>query len=443
MHETERHDPRVLLISHPVLAKNTSMGRTMDTYFSGWPADSIAQLYIQSEVPTDPLCENYFRFTDPDALKSVFQRRRRGMVYGKADVQADRATPVDQGNLAGVYNYGRRRTPLIFLGRDTMWQLSGWKHSGMLEWAESFRPDVIFFASGDYAFSYEITRFLAERLDVPYVVCCFDDFYLFNPNRDLFLGEFRQNRFMKVVRETMDGAAGILTVNGAMAEAYEKLFGRKCGVVYTATYLQDEADPPEKEGIVYLGDVSLGRNLQLCAIADGLKECRCAETERAEDGNQIPEAVDVYTAETDPEYLDPLKNHPGIRFHGAVPGNQVAGIIRKAKAVIHTESFDSMTREQVRYSFSTKIPDCLAGGTGLLAFGPAEVASIDYLIRNDAAFAATSPEELPKVLERLFTDEDEYRRIIRNAKALAQKNHSPEGTRETVRKVLADAAKSS
>lgn len=432
MHDTERHYPRVLIISHEVLSRTTGMGRTMDTYFSGWPSDAIAQLYIQSEVPTDPLCGNYFRFTDPDALKSVFRRRRWGKIYSESDVRTDRGSTLDKGNLTGVYNYGRRRTPLIFLGRDAMWHVSGWKHSGMVEWAENFKPDVIFYASGDYAFSYRITQFLARRLGVPYVVCCFDDFYLFNPNREMFLGEFRQRCFMKVVRETMDGAAGILTLNEMMSEAYSELFGRKCGVVYAASGTGEEMETTEKAGIVYLGDVSLGRNEQLCAIADALKKCG---------GNGIPEAVDVYSAETDPAYLVPLKNHPGIHFHGAVPGNQVAGIIRKAKAVIHTESFDPMIRAQVRYSFSTKIPDCLASGTGLLAFGPAEVASMDYLIRNDAAFIATAPEELPGILERMFTDEAEYRRMTENAKALARKNHSPEGTRETVRKALVDAAR--
>ena len=431
MNETTSNYPRVLIISHEVLSGTTGMGRTMDTYFSGWPSDAIAQLYIQSEVPTDPLCGNYFRFTDPDALKSLVQRRRRGRIFGEADVQPDRPSSVDKGNLTGVYNYGRKRTPMIFFARDTMWKLSGWKHSGMVEWAENFRPDVIFFASGDYAFSYEITRFLAKHLNIPYLVCCFDDFYLFNPNKTLFLGEFRQRNFMRTVRETMHGAAGILTLNEMMAEAYGTLFGRPCGVVYAASTMKDEPDPTDKQGIVYLGDISLGRNEQLCAVADALKECA---------GKGIPEAIDVYTAETDPGYLAPLRNHPGIRFHGAVPGDQVAGIIRRAKAVIHTESFDPMTREQVRYSLSTKIPDCLASGTGLLAFGPAEVASMDYLIRNDAAFIASSREELPEILERLFTDDTEYNRIVGNAKALARKNHSPEGTRETVRKALADAA---
>ena len=75
--------PRVLIVSHTVLAKNTSMGKTMDTYFSGWPRDRIAQLYIQSEVPTDPLCANYFRFTDPDALKSIFSAGGRAWCSGK------------------------------------------------------------------------------------------------------------------------------------------------------------------------------------------------------------------------------------------------------------------------------------------------------------------------------------------------------------------------
>ena len=429
------HYPRVLIVSHPVLAKNTSMGKTMDTYFSGWPRDKIAQLYVQSEVPTDPLCVNYFRFTDPDALKSILQRRRQGTVFGENDVRPERADPVEMGNLAGVYNYGRRRTPLIFLARDGMWRLSGWKHSGMLEWAENFRPEAIFYASGDYAFSYRITRFLAKRLGIPYVVCCFDDFYLFNPNENRFLGKFRQKLYMKTVRETLDGAAKILTVNDAMAEAYGRTFGRKCGTVWTATNLEpaaaEAAGLPEKQGIAFLGDVSLGRYRQLTDIADALRECA---------GPGIPEKLDIYSAETDPFFLKPLQEHPGIRFHGAVPGDRVPEIIRKNRAVIHTESFDPEMRKRVRYSLSTKIADSLASGTCLLAYGPAEAASMDYLIRNEAAFTAASPEELRAVLPRVFTDDAEYLRIAENAKALARKNHSPETTRETVRKALADAA---
>ena len=108
--------------------------------------------------------------------------------------------------------------------------------------------------------------------------------------------------------------------------------------------------------------------------------------------------------------------------------------------MIHTESFDPVIRERVRYSLSTKIPDSIASGTCLLAYGPREAASIDYLIRNDAAFTATSAEELRGTLRRMFTDRDEYARIAGNARALARKNHDPERIRETVRQALSDAA---
>lgn len=431
MSAEEKRYPRVLIVSHPVLAKNTSMGKTMDTYFDGWPREKIAQLYVKSEVPTDPLCVNYFRFTDPDALKSVLQRRRQGTVLREADVHPERADPVENGNLTGVYNYGRKRTPLIYLARDAMWRMSGWKHSGILEWAKSFRPEVIFFASGDYAFAYRIVRFLSEQLGIPYVICCFDDYYLFNSNQDMFLGKFRQKLFMKEVRKTVDGAAKILTVNDAMAEAYGAFFHRRCGVVWTATALTEteETALTEKQGISFLGGLGLDRNLQLTEIADALQECA---------GPGIPEALDVYSEETDPEILRPVQEHSGIRFHGFVSGEQVPGIIRRSRAVIHTESFDRVIRERVRYSLSTKIADSLASGTCMLAYGPAEAASMDYLIRNKAAFTATSPEELRAVLPRLFTDDAEYRRTTGKAKALARKNHSPEATRETVRKTLSD-----
>ena len=424
--------PRTLIVSHTVAGGSTSLGKTLGTYFSEQERESLAQVYFHSEVPGAPLCSTWFRFTDPDALKSIVQRRRRGTVFTEQDAEPERPDTADTGSLSGVYNYGRKRSPLIFMARDGLWRLSGWKHSGMLEWARAFRPEVIFFASGDYAFPYRVVQYLAEQLKIPYVVCCFDDFYLFNKDGESLLGRLRQRRYMRTVRKTMDGAARILTVNDAMAEAYGALFGRKCGVVYTAADIGAAEDTPvEQTGISYLGGLGLGRERQLTEIADALGSCG---------GADMPEAVDVWSGEMDPGILGRLQANERIRFHGSVPADRVASIIRKSRAVIHTESFDPVIRERVRYSLSTKIPDSIASGTCLLAYGPREAASIDYLIRNEAAFTATSAEKLQGTLRRLFTDRAEYERIAGNAWALAQKNHDPERIRETVRQTLSDAA---
>ena len=235
---------------------------------------------------------------------------------------------------------------------------------------------------------------------------------------------------MKTVRTVMDGAAKILTVNESMAEAYGKLFGKKCGVLYTAAAEIPETEG-EKDGIVYLGGLGLDRDLQLKEMADVLRET---------EGPGIPRQIDVYSGEKNPAIVARLQENPGIRFLGSVAGDRVPEIIRSHKAVIHTESFDPVIRERVRYSLSTKIPECIASGTCLLAYGPAEVASIAYLKKYDAAFTASSPEELKEAVRLLFGDPDRYRAVAANAKALAHRNHDGVKIREYVRSVLAEAA---
>ena len=78
------------------------MGKTLDTYFSGWEKDALAQLYFHSQVPTDLVCVNYFRYTDPDAVKSLILRRRRGTELEERDIHPERADAADTGAVMTV-----------------------------------------------------------------------------------------------------------------------------------------------------------------------------------------------------------------------------------------------------------------------------------------------------------------------------------------------------
>ena len=108
----------------------------------------------------------------------------------------------------------------------------------------------------------------------------------------------------------------------------------------------------------------------------------------------------------------------------------------KSLAVIHTESFDEMERKKVAYSVSTKIADSLASGTPILAYGPSEVASIEYLRKNNSAFCANSESELENVLSLLISNEEKRKEIIENALNLAKKNHDSEANCQMIRDVL-------
>ena len=77
----------------------------------------------------------------------------------------------------------------------------------------------------------------------------------------------------------------------------------------------------------------------------------------------------------------------------------------------------------MRYSISTKIPEALAYGPCLLAYGPAEAASMEYLAQNRAAFVVTKQEDLEQSIVKLLTDQPLREETLRQARQLARKNH--------------------
>ena len=93
--------PRCLIISHNVIGKDGNMGKTLRAYFGHWPTDKLAQLYFHSEVPTTGLCQRYFRVTDVDLLKALWQFKKPGTVLEAGDIQYGAGTTrVDEGHIA-------------------------------------------------------------------------------------------------------------------------------------------------------------------------------------------------------------------------------------------------------------------------------------------------------------------------------------------------------
>ena len=425
--------PRVLVISHNVFSDNTSMGKTLSTFFYGWDKEKIAQLYFHSGVPTNNICNNFYRITDIDAIKSILNKSCSGDVLNEKNIDKTRVSSDDTDGINGIYNFGRKRLPIIYILRDIVRSISIKKNKKLYTWLKNFRPEIVFFASGDYEFPYHIALEIALEFRIPLVICCFDDYYLFNENHRLVLGKIRQKHFMKTVNKTMHYASHVFTVSDLMAEAYKKLFGKSCSVLYTATYLKEGNADTNRSGISYLGGLGLNRDKQLVDIGLTLKDLN---------SELIPKYIDVYSGETNATILKNMTIENGICFHGAVPQDKVANIIEHSIAVIHTESFVEDVKCRVMYSVSTKIPDSLATGACLLAYGPNDVASIDYLARNEAAFVASNKEELKQRIKEIFESNELREKISANAIALAKRNHDKNKIPVQVKTVLLNAISS-
>lgn len=425
---------KVLLVSHTVLSKTSNMGKTLLRYLQAFHPDEIAQFYIHSEVPTDvSVCTNYYRFTDKEALKSIIPIHKYGTVFGKEDIEVDRKfSRTDTGITGQIYQFGRKRTGSIYLARNLAWRCSHWFTKELKQWLRDFDPDVIFFASGDYAFMYDIACKMADYLNKPLVVSCVDDYYFYNPNEKSLIGRLEYRAYMKTVCKTMEKAACIFSICDTMTEMYAKRFNRPVYTLHTPAENVKLVQNENPRHLSYIGNLGYERDKQLIAIGKALLSLNRTEE---------PMLLDVYSGEKRPEVLRTLTPENGIRFHGQIPAEEVLEVMKDSIAVIHTESFDETMRKEIRFSVSTKIAESLMYGPCLLAYGPGEIASMSYLKENDAAYVINAEEDLPAGLTDLLENSERRAAIVKNARALAEKNHSIETNPLKVRAWLEDVVR--
>ena len=418
---------KVLVISHTVFSDTESMGKTLSAYFRSFAPDDLAQLYIHSQIPASRICGNYYQITDLAAIKSIFGFRC-GRIYGMPveDCGKSASAPQKPGSVVSyIYQKGRKRTALIYLMRNLWWRLSHWNNSRLREWIDKFSPDCVFFASGDYAFMYDIACKIAETRNIPLYISCVDDYYIHNKNTSSVLGRMYYGYFMKRVNAAMRRSEKLFCICDKMSQDYSQLFGKECITVHTPASFAKAPDMGKKNWICYLGSLGYKRDRQLIKIGRALKHL-----------NLGCDHIDVYTPESRQEILCNLTGENGIRVHGPVGAEEVVKIISQSFAVIHAESFDSVVRRSICYSVSTKIADSLASGTCIFAFGPPEIASMQYLAQNEAAVCCTDENALEESLKTLLTDEKKRAQVISNALSLARNNHMPDITPKTISSVL-------
>lgn len=420
---------KVLIVSHMVISKTSNVGKTIYSYFDGMEDVELAQFYLQMEVPTNSeVCRNYYRFTDVDAIKAVFNRKHRGIKFEKKDIQEDKRFSYLENNAwSEVYKKGKKSTPLIYMLRNILWKISNSYGEDLRNWVREFSPDIIFFVSGDYAFLYEIVYKISKDTGCPLVTLSFDDYYIYNMNKDSILGKLQHKIYMKSVKKIMKQSEVIVTICETMRKAYQELFSKRSIVLHTSSKDKQLTLEKDRKQISYIGGLGLNRDKQLIQMGRALLELQ---------GDIGPVYIEVYSTETREDVLAQMTLENGIRFHGRVTEKEMEIILQKSMLAIHTESFDEKIKERVRFSVSTKIPELLFNGPCVLAYGPEGVASIDYLKENNVAYVMTENDDLKGKLKEIINNKELQDKILSNARKIAQKNHDSKKNSDYLQKEL-------
>ncbi len=370
--------PRILVISCNCFSTQKNNGKTLASYFSNYPSDRLAQLYIWSEYPDSTLCQNYYRITDMDMLKSwITKNSECGQKVNIREAQED-------NNISSVYGKRYTHWHSMRVAREFIWLKGSWKTKKFTNWLENFSPDVILFSGIGNPSLFRIADFICKKYNIPIIVSIGDDYYL--PH--LSLSPFYHIRrvwlvyWMKKILHT--NRSELLTINKYMRETYREFFNKDSSImmnfVDTPEVCPKYSDSGSPLRIAYIGSLTHNRWKALEFLADVLS---CSKY-------KDDYSIEVYVRDIpDNKVLKAISKPPYIRYCGSLDAQGVIKKQKEADILLLAESFDYICRKNTFLSLSTKITEYMAMGKPILAIGPPEIGSMRFLKDNSKAVCIT------------------------------------------------------
>ncbi|MHA3114585.1 hypothetical protein E0H86_05165 [Acinetobacter sp. ANC 4635] len=107
-----------------------------------------------------------------------------------------------------------------------------------------------------------------------------------------------------------------------------------------------------------------------------------------------------------------------------VSPENVSDLLSNYNLLMHLEAFDKDVIKYTKFSISTKIPQYLAASRAILAFGPRDIASIDYISRNNVGYVCNDLDKIKNTFEEILNDLEKIDTYSKNAFFLANEKHS-------------------
>lgn len=421
---------KVLVISHNCFSTFQSMGKTLKGLFGAFDKKDLCQLYLYPSYPNIDVCNSYFRITDTEVFKSVFTRQECGNVIDKKEIKKENLL-LDDEKQVKTYSICKKRKPYMMLGRDLIWKIGNWKSEELLKWVINENPDVIFYASGDSCFSYNITKYLSQKLDIPIVTYFCDDYYTIDKFSLSPLYWTNKILIRKWIKKIIKNSKDLIYISEEFEQYYFLLTGRHGKTIMTPYSKKIEKIKKEKTELLvisYIGNVSLNRWKTLISLGEALKKYNS--------GNDNKIILNIYSRITDREMIDKLSDGKSMFHKGYLSTDEVRNTMEKTDFLLHVESFNKADVRRVRFSISTKIADCLASNRPLIAIGPDNIASIKYLKENNAAYVVTDINKIDETLRQLSNSVGMNEDYSKHALKLAEEQHNSYKNGEMLRMVL-------
>lgn len=425
---------KILIISYNPLCLFNNGGKSLVSIFSSFKSNELIQFYIHNVLPDDEWCSSFFRLTEFDLL-NIFKKKN----INRYLVSPNKKSITKQDHSFYVSSLKHRSFKLLI--RDLIWSVFKWNNAQLKLWINKNSPDVIFSDTGDSSFLYKIAMKLSKQYNKPLIGYFGDDYYSLKAEKNEFFKRYQLYQLRKTIKLFTETCDKLIFINHSFAKYYINQFNLNLSKVLTIFNGSNFNFEEQKIKLVnnngfrvlsYIGNLSLSRGDNLITIGKALDSIN-----KEENKNHV---LLIYSKNIN-NFSDKCKGIKSINYKGFIPGHEVYEAIMSSDIIIHTESFEESNIEKAKFSLSTKIADSLSSGKCLLAYGPSNVASIEYLIEENCAYVITSSSDLTRQLKILLNDDQKILSIGQKGKKTALKNHDSYKNSQTLYKEMCSLIK--
>lgn len=420
---------RILILSNYPWKNNNSFGNTYSSIFGKIPNVEIAHVYMFDGMPDDvPNVTRYYQILEKDVMKSAFKRVQpvgREVFVGQ-DFEGTAPGGGEKKSLhpySRLLSFGKRHHWYsLFFARELAWKLGKVNFEDLMSFIDDFKPDIFFLPYSYVFYTNRIALYIKEHYDIPMVMEMAMDHYTLKRvswNPLFWLDRFAKR---KQIRKLVEQSEMMFVISKKLKEEIESHLNIKCQVLYktpdACRSIEAYKGTEKVVKFLFTGNIYSNRWKSLAMLAQSLKK-------------QDFGHLDIYTASPITPAISKSLNIDGYsEIHPPVSQAEVINLQNKADVLVHAEAFDSYNKSLVRCAISTKIMDYLSVGRCILAIGPSDISSIEYLSENKIALVADSQQTLDNEISKIKVSPQIISEFAQKSQDYSQKHLNSEEMRQ-------------
>lgn len=403
---------RVLVFSNNSWDDSNSLGNTLSNFFNGapWKEDTFYNIYMRNNNPNNKVCKKYFQIKPNELVFHFFEKEKIGHNVNCFD--STKKTFNDNKYINLIH---KKKINFVYPFMEYIYRKEKWINKKFKNFINEANPDIFFSFLTNVAMLKPMIHYIKKSTNAKIVLFIADD--VFGSINKMSI--LRKNKLIKEFTDVINNADKIYAISNELIKDYSKMFNKKIELLYKGCSF----DYPVKKKLndplkfVYAGNLLYGRDNTLQKIGIAIKKNNSINEQKA--------VLEIYTGTVITEELEKKLNIENCSIIvGKKDYDEIKKVMNNADFNLQVESFEKRQIDIVKYSFSTKIIDCLQSGSSAVAIGPNNISSIKYMKRIPGVSVIDNYEDIEKEINKLIINKFE---ILNNAKKMreyALSNHS-------------------